>query len=74
MTARIYQIAVLHVDRVIEEKSTHLDLEKDQVKLRQLLLDAAQRRRTPIRELELHVRELGANSLAIPPYITTEAG
>lgn len=71
---RLYDLTVQHSGRDLQVITTHLDLEADEVKLRDLLFDACRRhggRPEQVGDYQLAVRERG-QGFELLVYVTTE--
>lgn len=73
---RLYDLIVQYLGREQQVITTHLDLEEDEVKLRDLLFDACRRNgygRDLVGDYCLVVREHGNRYEDLLVYVTTEA-
>lgn len=73
MGRRLYDIKVIRYGSKRRELTTHLDLERDEDKMRQLLLDTLDQENAKVEkigEYELEIREHGSYEV-IMRYVTT---
>jgi hypothetical protein len=72
---RLYDLTVRHRGSDLEQVATHLDLDEDEVKLRDLLFDACRRNgdgRDRVGDYTLTVRDHGNRYEDLLVYVTTE--
>lgn len=72
---RLYDLTVRHRGSDLEQVGTHLDLDEDEVKLRDLLFDACRRNGdnpNRVGDYALVVREHGNRYEDLLVYVTTE--